>query len=259
MLWQSAMLSLGIATVATVATGLLTVPLAFFMARQRFWGRSVVEGVLMMPLVLPPTVVGYSILVVLGRRGWVGQWLHEWFGYSILQRFEGAVLAAVIVALPLFYIPARAAFGGVDRDLEDAARSCGATGGCSCFFGSRLPLARRGVIAAGAVLAFARAMGEFGATLMVYTWQPGHETLPILIYADYEFDNLGHAWPAVAVMSGLSLGLILLYNFADGGGVGGTSGADEVTGAWGIRDIIFRLVGAWGDWRVVFYRHWNKA
>ena len=70
---------------------------------------------------------------------------------------------------------------------------------------------------AGAVLAFARAIGEFGATLMVYTWQAGHETLPILIYADYEYDNLGHAWPAVALLSTLSLGLILLYNFAVGG------------------------------------------
>ncbi len=211
-LWDAALLSLAIGTVATLLTAVIAVPLAFAMSRFKFRGQFLIEGLMMLPLVLPPTVVGYFILMVLGRRGIVGTWLYHWFAYSILMRFEGAVLAAVIVALPLFYIPARAAFDGVDRDLEDAARLCGATGP-HVFFRVSLPMAMHGVFA-GAVLAFARAIGEFGATLMVYTWQPGHETLPILIYADYEYDNLGHAIPAVAILSALSLALILIYNHA---------------------------------------------
>jgi molybdate transport system permease protein len=211
-LWNAAALSLGIATMATVLTALIAVPLAFVIGRRKFPGRSVLEGLIVLPLVLPPTVVGYLILVVMGRRGILGTWLYHWFGYSILMRIEGAVLAAMIVALPLCYMPARAAFAGVDRDVEDAARVCGATA-WRLFFRISLPTARRGILA-GIVLAFARAMGEFGATLMVYTWQPGHETLPILIYADYEFDHLGAALPAVGVLSLISLGIILLYNRA---------------------------------------------
>jgi molybdate transport system permease protein len=216
-LWNAAGLSVGIAAAATALTALVAVPLAFVLARRKFAGRSVVEGLMLLPLVLPPTVVGYLILIVLGRRGMVGMWLYKWFGYSILMRVEGAVLAAMIVALPLCYMPARAAFGGVDRELEDTARLFGATR-WQLFFHVSLPMARRGVLA-GMVLAFARAMGEFGATLMVFTWQQGHETLPILIYADYEYDNLGAAWPAVGLLSVMSLGLILLYNRAlrDGG------------------------------------------
>jgi molybdate transport system permease protein len=211
-LWNAAALSVGIATAATVLTALVAVPLAFMMGRRKFAGRSLVEGLMLLPLVLPPTVVGYLILIVLGRRGMIGTWLYHWFGYSILMRVEGAVLAAMIVALPLCYMPARAAFGGVDPELEDSARLFGATR-WQLFFHVSLPMARRGVLA-GMVLAFARAMGEFGATLMVFTWQQGHETLPILIYADYEYDNLGAALPAVAILSAMSLGLILLYNRA---------------------------------------------
>jgi molybdate transport system permease protein len=211
---HATLLSLGIAVLATCLAALVAIPLSFYMARHAFWGRSIVEALIMLPLVLPPTVVGYLLLVMLGTRGWIGAWLYRWFGYSMFMRIESAVLAAAIVAVPLFYIPARAAFSGVDRELEDVALLFGATR-WQLFFRVSLPMAARGVFA-GAILAFARALGEFGATMMVYTWQPGKETLPILIYIDAEYDNFGHAIPAVLLLSVLSLSLIWVYNYALG-------------------------------------------
>src|SRR6185312_10139164 len=108
--WPSLSLSLAISLAATLAACLVGVPLAFVMARLKFAGKSVLEAFIMAPLVLPPTVVGYLILMTFGRRGPVGAWLHDVFGYSIIFRFEGAVLAAAIVALPMVYMPAKAAF-----------------------------------------------------------------------------------------------------------------------------------------------------
>lgn len=212
MVVHATFLSLAIAVLATLLAGLVAVPLAFFISRRSFSGRSFVEAVIMLPLVLPPTVLGYLLLITFGTKGLIGAFLYRCFHYSMFMRFEAAVLAAAIVALPLFYIPARAAFSGVDRDLEDVAILFGASGR-QLFFRVSLPLASRGVFA-GALLAFARALGEFGATMMVYTWQPGKETLPILIYVDAEYDNFSHALPAVILLSGVSLVLIWIYNRA---------------------------------------------
>src|SRR5688500_7134118 len=112
------LLSLKIAVVATALTTLVAVPLAFVMARRRrFFGKSVLEGLLLVPLVLPPTVVGYLIIVLLGANGWLTSWAHTRFDYSIMFRFEGAVIAAAVVALPMLYMPAKAAFAGIDADL----------------------------------------------------------------------------------------------------------------------------------------------
>ena len=208
---NASILSLTIAVLATILAGLVAIPAAFFMSRRPFWGRSVVEAVIMLPLVLPPTVVGYLLLVILGTRGIIGTWLYRWFQYSMFMRVEAAVLAAALVAIPLCYSPARAAYSGVDRDLEDIAILFGATRR-QLFFRISLPLASRGVFA-GAILAFARALGEFGATMMVYTWQPGKETLPILIYIDAEYDNF-RAVPRrlLLLLSAMSLALIWVYN-----------------------------------------------
>ncbi len=120
-------LSLEIALSATVLAAIFAVPLAYVLSRRRFPGRSVVEAIVTVPLVLPPTVVGYLIIMTLGSRGWIGRWLHDALGYSILFRFEGAVLAAALVALPMLYLPAKAGFAGVNRDLEDIARLLGST------------------------------------------------------------------------------------------------------------------------------------
>src|SRR6185369_14921359 len=209
-LWQPLALSLRIAASATLLTVLLGTPLAYGMARRSFPGRSLVEGFILLPLVLPPTVVGYLILMSLGSRGWLLHWLPESFDYSIAFRFEGAVLAALIVALPMLYIPAKAAFASVDRDFVDAARIAGASR-LQVFWHVSIPLARRGLVS-GLLLAFARALGEFGATMMVFGWQPRRITLPISIYADYEQGELAHATAAVVALSLISLGLVLAYN-----------------------------------------------
>ncbi|MGN6369926.1 MAG: molybdate ABC transporter permease subunit [Phycisphaerae bacterium] len=207
---NASILSLTIAILATILAALIAIPLAFFMSRRPFRGRSLLEALIMLPLVLPPTVVGYLLLVLLGTHGLIGTWLYRWFHYSLFMRVEAAVLAAAVVAIPLCYIPSRAAFSAVDRDLEDVAVLFGASRR-QLFFRISLPLAARGVFA-GAILAFARALGEFGATMMVYTWQPGKETLPILIYIDAEYDNFAHALPAVLLLSAMSLALIWVYN-----------------------------------------------
>lgn len=204
------LLSVRIAIAATALAGLLALPLAFVMARQRFVGKSLIETVVMTPLVLPPTVVGYLIVMTLGAQGWLGHWLFNAFGYSIVFRFEGAVLASAIVALPMIYMPSKAGFASVDRELEDVARLMGASR-LQMLWHVSLPLARRG-IASGTLLAFARALGEFGATIMVFGWQPGRLTLPISIYSAYEQGNLANATAAAFALSAVSLVLIMLCN-----------------------------------------------
>jgi molybdate transport system permease protein len=209
-LWQPLLLSVEIATTATLLATMVGVPLAYLMSRWNFPGKSLVEALLILPLVLPPTVVGYFIIILLGARGWLGQWLYKWFGYSILFRFEGAVLAAAIVALPLLYMPAKAGFAAVEREYEDIARSFGATA-LQMFRHVSLPLARR-AIASGLLLAFARALGEFGATVMVFGWQENRLTLPISVYRDWEQGQLAAGAAAVVALTVMSLALVVFYN-----------------------------------------------
>src|SRR5262249_7627688 len=136
------LLSLRIAGVATILVALVGVPLAYGMARRPFAGRSIVEAVLIVPLILPPTVVGYFILRLLGARSPVGQALRTWFGYSAVFSWHGGVIAAAVVALPLLYLPAKAAFAGIEPELLDVARLMGA-GRLEVFWHVSLPLARR--------------------------------------------------------------------------------------------------------------------
>jgi molybdate transport system permease protein len=209
-LWQPLWLSLRIASVATLLAAVVGTPLAYAMARRAFVGRSVLEAIFLLPLVLPPTVVGYVILMAMGKHGWLFGWLGQSFDYTIAFTFEGAVLAALIVAIPMLYMPAKAAFGSIDVELEDAAKIMGASR-LQVFRHVAVPLARRGLVS-GLLLAFARALGEFGATLMVFGWQEGQLTLPISIYADWMEPNLPHAKAAVVALSILSLSLMLAYN-----------------------------------------------
>jgi molybdate transport system permease protein len=171
----------------------------------------VVEAVLIVPLVLPPTVVGYALIVLLGRRGWIGGWIARHFsGYTVLFRPEGGVIAALVVALPLLYLPAKAGFISIERDLEDVAKLIGA-GRWRTFWQVSLPLAGR-QIAAGLLLAFARALGEFGATLMVLGDLSGRRTLPIVIYDATAGGDESQALGAVIVLSLVSLAVVLIFN-----------------------------------------------
>lgn len=213
-LWQPLKLSLQFASTATVLTVLIGTPLAYAMARRRFPGRNLLEGFILLPLVLPPTVVGYAILMAMGRGGWITRYFPESWDYSITFRPEGAVLAALVVALPMLYIPTKAAFAAVDRDLEDSAKILGANR-VQLFWHVSVPLAKRGLIS-GVILAFARAIGEFGATMMVFGWRENQLTLPISIYSDWVNGPLSHAQAAVIALSVMSLSLVLAYNLVVG-------------------------------------------
>jgi molybdate transport system permease protein len=175
------LLTLKVASLATILASLVGVALGKLLGRKRTFTRDVAESLLTLPLVLPPTVLGYYLLVVLGRNGFIGGWMMRWFGVSLIFTWQGAVVAAAIAAFPLILRAARASFSDVDVQLENAARSLGASES-EVFFRVTLPLAWRGILA-GALLAFARAMGEFGATLMVAGSLPGRtQTLSLAIY-----------------------------------------------------------------------------
>jgi molybdate transport system permease protein len=197
--------------VATLATVLATVPavcLARLAQRRAFPGRDLVDAVLTLPMVLPPTVLGYYIIVVLGRRGIIGSWLWDSFGVSIMFTWQGAVVAAAVVAFPLVYRSARAAFEGVDGNLENAARTLGASEP-AIFFRVSLPLALRGIVA-GVMLALARAMGEFGATLMVAGNLPGKtQTLSLAVYSATQAGNDALANELVLLISAACVALLV--------------------------------------------------
>jgi len=174
-------LSLQVAGWATLINLLLGIGAGFAMARLRFAGREWLDSVLTLPLVMPPTVLGYYLLVVIGSQGVLGAWLLDTFGIRLIFTVQAAIIAAVVVSFPLVYKSARAAFEGVDANLEDAARTLGVSE-WGVFWRVSLPLAWRGILA-GVLLAFARALGEFGATLMVAGSIPGHtQTLSIAVY-----------------------------------------------------------------------------
>ncbi len=193
-------LTLKIALLATLLAGAVGIALGWWMAQRRFAGKNFVDALLMLPMVLPPTVLGYYLIVVIGRNGVLGQYLDRWFGINLMFTWQGAVIAASLVSLPLIYKAARAAFEDVDGRFLHAARTLGA-GEAEIFLRIALPLAVRG-IAAGLMLAFARAMGEFGATLMIAGNLPGKtQTLSIAIYDAVQAGNDAQALWLTLVIS----------------------------------------------------------
>jgi molybdate transport system permease protein len=176
------MLTLKVSGLATLAAFVLGVGCAYVLSRRNFPFRDVLDAVCTLPLVMPPTVLGYYLIVLIGRRGVFGQWLQDVFGISLMFTWQGAVIAATVVAFPLVFKSARAALESVGPQFEEAARTLG-QGELAVFLRVSLPLAFRGVLA-GAMLAFARAMGEFGATLMVAGNLPGRtQTLSLAVYS----------------------------------------------------------------------------
>ena len=179
--WIALALSLKVALWATAIDLVLGVAIGFALARLRFPGRELVDSILLLPMVLPPTVLGYYLLVVVGRHGWLGAWLESRFDIRLVFTWQGAVIAAAIVGFPFVCKSARAAFEAVDAQYEQAAKVLG-LGAMAIFARVTLPLAWRGILA-GVLLAFARALGEFGATLMVAGSIPGKtQTLSIAVY-----------------------------------------------------------------------------
>jgi molybdate transport system permease protein len=194
-------LSLGVASLATALTLIVGIPLAWVLARTRFPGRGVVEGLVVLPLVLPPTVLGYYLLLVIGRRGPVGAALAA-IGIEITFTWKAAVLAACVGSIALLVKAAQAGFETVDVQLEQAARTLGRSG-WSVFWSVTFPLAWRAVLAGG-VLAFCRALGEFGITLMVAGSIPGRtQTLPLAIYDRVQANQMSEANALALVAVGL--------------------------------------------------------
>jgi len=203
MSWHPLLLSLQVAAVATTVVLVVGLGLALLLARRRFPGQTVVDTLINLPLVLPPSVLGFYLLFVLGR----GSPLREWFGVDILFTWLAAVVASATVALPLMVRTSKAAIESVDPNLERAARTLGAPE-WRVILEITLPLAARGIIA-GLVLAFARALGEFGATLMVAGNIPGRtQTVPLAIYSLVESNRLGEANSLVLLMTGIAFGIL---------------------------------------------------
>jgi molybdate transport system permease protein len=179
--WFSLHLSLKVALTATCFIILVGIPIAYFLARRDFKGKELVDMLFTLPLVLPPTVTGYYLIILFGRRGTLGRFLYGWTGWSLMFTWYGAVLASFVVALPLMIKTSRAAMESVDRTLINASYTLGHSE-WETAVRVILPLARKGIVA-GTVLSFARAMGEFGATLMIAGNIPGKtNTLPLSIY-----------------------------------------------------------------------------
>jgi molybdate transport system permease protein len=173
---------LQVAFVSTVLIVLSGIPLAYLLARRDFNGRELLDMLCTLPLVLPPTVTGYYLIVLFGRNGLVGRLVYEWTGWSIMFTWYAAVLASYVVALPLMIKTTRAAIESLDRTLINASYTLGHSE-FDTALKVILPLAKRGILA-GTVLSFARAMGEFGATLMLAGNLPGRtDTMPIAIYS----------------------------------------------------------------------------
>ncbi|GAC1447769.1 MAG: molybdate ABC transporter permease subunit [Isosphaeraceae bacterium] len=203
-------LSVKVASVATVLIVIVGLPMAYLLARGRFPGKGLLAGLLVLPLVLPPTVLGYYLLQVLGRRTWFGAWLEQTWGVIVVFHWTGAVVASTVAAFPLFLLPARGALEGVDPALEDVSRMLGRRE-ISVLLSITFPLAWRG-LAAGAVLAFVRALGDFGATMMVGGNIPGRtQTAALAIFDAIESNDTTRAgWLSfwVALVSIVALLLV---------------------------------------------------
>jgi len=200
-------LSIQVASAATFFIVLIGVGIAYLLAMKRFRGKELLDILCTLPLVLPPTVTGYYLLVLLGRNGWVGRPVYEWTGWNIMFTWYAAIVASFVVALPLMIKTTRASIESVDKSLINASYTLGHSE-LETALKVTLPLAKRGIIA-GTILSFARAMGEFGATLMVAGNIPGRtDTMPISIYAHASSGDWSKAnWMVVffSLISGLLL------------------------------------------------------
>ena len=205
-------LSLKVATIATVCVFIVSVALARVMARKDFFGKSIVDALILLPLVLPPTVIGFALIVLFGVNGPLGILLENLFGFRVVFTWIGAAIASFVVSLPLMYQSALAAFEKVDPRWENVGRTMGVSE-WKIFRTVTFPLAWPGILA-GVILAFARAIGEFGATLMIAGYIPGlTETIPLAIYFAYEAGQMDKAIFWVVIISALGVAAISWVNY----------------------------------------------
>ena len=208
--WQIVSLSLRVAGIAIIVALPVAFVVAWILARFNFPGKSLAQAIVTMPLVLPPVVTGYLLLILFGARGALGAPLQEWFGLSFSFRWTGAALAAGVMAFPLLVRPIRLSIEGIDRGLEEAARTLGASR-FTAFFTVILPPLLPGVLA-GAVLGFAKALGEFGATITFVSNIPGEtQTLSLAIYTLMQTPSGdAEAFRLIAISAAISVVAVVL-------------------------------------------------
>ncbi len=211
MIWQALKLSILVVSLATIAIALIGTAFAYLLAKRKFRGREILDAILTLPMVLPPTVTGYYLILLLGRRGLIGEPLYALTGWTVAFTWMAAVVAATVIALPLMIKSARAAIESVDPQYEIASYTLGKSES-ETFFRVTLPLASRGILA-GIILSFARAFGEFGATLMLAGNIPGRtQTMPLAIYeAVVSGEDAQARWLAL-VLTAISITVVYLTN-----------------------------------------------
>lgn len=202
-------LSLKIAGVAVLFALPFAIASAWLLARKEFWGKNLFNGIIHLPLVLPPVVIGYLLLILMAKKGAIGQYLWEWFNFSFSFSWKGAVLASMVMAFPLMVRSIRLAFDAIDPKLEQAARTLGASP-LKVFFTLNLPLSFSGIVA-GAVLGFARSLGEFGATITFVSNIPNQtQTIPAALYTFIETPD-GEMAAARLCLIAIAISLIALF------------------------------------------------
>ena len=193
-------LSVKIASVSILSVLPFAIATAWLLARKNFWGKALLDGIIHLPLVLPPVVIGYLLLVSMGRNGFIGRYLTEWFGFSFGFSWYGAALASAVVAFPLIVRAIRLALESIDFRLEQAASTLGATP-LKIFFTVTLPLSFPGILS-GVILGFARSLGEFGATITFVSNIPGvTRTIPLAMYSFLETPNAEAAAARLCVIA----------------------------------------------------------
>ncbi|MFC0270741.1 molybdate ABC transporter permease subunit [Metabacillus herbersteinensis] len=210
--WIPLQLSIKISSVASFFVIILGIIIARLMARKSFRGKVLLETLFLLPLVLPPSVVGFFLVVFLGRNSFIGQGVEWLFNAPIIFTWWAGVIAAIVVAFPLMYQTAKTGFQAVDPEIEDASKVDGA-GELKTFLHITLPLAMKSIVA-GSLLSFARALGEFGATLMFAGNIPGKtQTVPTAIYVAMETGNMKLAWAWVLSMILISFIMLMIIHF----------------------------------------------
>ncbi|MBS4201103.1 molybdate ABC transporter permease subunit [Bacillus sp. FJAT-49732] len=206
--WAPIKLSIEVATFSGIIVLIVGLLFGKMMANKKFKGKTFVETTFLLPLVLPPSVVGFLLIVIFGRNSPIGQLIETFFKQPIMFTWWAAVIASTVVAFPLMYQSAKAGFEAIDHDIENAARVDGAND-LKLFAFITIPLAHRAIIS-GAILSFARALGEFGATLMFAGNIPGKtQTIPTAIYIAIDSGNMELAWLWVISMVGISFFMLL--------------------------------------------------
>jgi molybdate transport system permease protein len=202
-------LSLWVSTLATSIIALLGTLIAYALARKRFFGRTMLDAFTTLPMILPPTVTGYYLIILLGKNGIIGNRIYKLTGWTIMFTWQAAVIAATVVAIPIMIKSAKVAIESVDIEYEKAAFTLGKSE-IETFFLVTLPLAKKGLIA-GLVLSFARALGEFGATIMVAGNIPGKtSTMPLAIYSAFQSGEDQLATTLVIILTAVSIAVIYI-------------------------------------------------